>query len=213
VTLITALFLGTITGIVQASFTEWAFHRFWLHRPWLPEGCFTAHTLVHHQLCRHEDTFEVVEEEQHEALTFQWWGGPLLIAISMTPWALLWWWFHSLGWALPYLPFVVSTAVAFALYYAGYEGLHYLMHLPSIPWIERTRYFQFLKRHHKIHHIKMNRNLNVLLPLADLCLGTLVTRMPEITPTPANARTIARKHGNPKKRMGHAEGTKEAPLS
>lgn len=203
-TFIAAMFVGTVAGIVQASFTEWAFHRFWLHRPWLPEGCFTAHTLVHHQLCRHEDTFEVVEEEQHEALHFQWWGGPLLIAISVTPWVLLWWWFQSLGWALPYAPFVISLGAAFALYYVGYEGLHYLMHLPSIPWIERTRYFQFLKRHHKIHHIKMNRNLNVLLPLADLFLGTLVTKMPEITPTPANARAIARKHGNQKKQAKQA---------
>jgi len=39
---------GIAVGVVQASFFEWAFHRYWLHRPWLPKNVFTAHTLVHH---------------------------------------------------------------------------------------------------------------------------------------------------------------------
>lgn len=199
-TLVYAILAGTFAGIVQASFIEWAFHRYWLHRPWLPKGCFTAHTLVHHQLCKHDDTFHVVEEEQHEALTFQWWGGPLLIAINVTPWVLLAWWFSAIGWSLPALPFVISLGCAFALYYAGYEGLHYLMHMPSIPWIERMKYFQFIKKHHRIHHIYMNRNLNVLLPLADFCLGTLVTALPEARPTPASARAIARRNSKAKKK-------------
>src|SRR5437867_11279638 len=78
-------------AVVQASLFEWAFHRYWLHRPWLPKECFTAHTLIHHQLCKFDDTFQVVDEEQHEALTFQWWGGPVLIVINTIPWALLTW--------------------------------------------------------------------------------------------------------------------------
>ncbi len=201
-TLLYGILAGTLVGIVQGSFVEWAFHRFWLHRPWLPESAFTAHTLVHHQLCRHDDTFHVVEEEQHEALAFQWWGGPLIIAINVTPWVLLAWLFSSMQLSLPFAPFVISLGVAFALYYVGYEGLHHLMHLPSIPWIERMKYFQFIKKHHRIHHIHMNRNLNVLFPLADLCLGTLVTVMPEARPTPASARGIARRHSKAKKKEG-----------
>lgn len=209
-TLVYAIVAGTLAGIVQGSFIEWAFHRFWLHRPWLPKGAFTAHTLVHHQLCRHDDTFHVVEEEQHEALSFQWWGGPLLIAINVTPWVLLAWWFSSMQWALPYAPFVIALGAAFALYYAGYEGLHYLMHMPSVPWIERTKYFQFIKKHHRIHHIHMNRNLNVLLPLADFFLGTLVREMPEARPTPASARAIARRHSKAKKKASAQKREKVA---
>src|SRR6516165_326822 len=83
---IIAVAAGLIVGIVQASFFEWTFHRYWLHRPWLPKDVFTAHSLVHHQLCKHDDTFEVHDEEQHEALHFQWWGGPFLILINLTPW-------------------------------------------------------------------------------------------------------------------------------
>src|SRR5262245_60863769 len=64
---LTAVVAGFLIGVVQSSFFEWAFHRYWLHRPWLPKDCFTTHTLIHHQLCKYEDTFHVTEEEQHEA--------------------------------------------------------------------------------------------------------------------------------------------------
>lgn len=39
------------------------------------------------QLCKHEDTFHVSEPEQEEALTSQWWAGPVLVAINLIPWA------------------------------------------------------------------------------------------------------------------------------
>ncbi|HEU5311364.1 MAG TPA: hypothetical protein VFV24_07915 [Candidatus Eisenbacteria bacterium] len=185
---------GLVAGIVQGSFFEWAFHRFWLHRPWLPKDCFTTHTLIHHQLCKFEDTFHVTHEEQHEALHFAWWGGPTLIAIGLAPWVLLSWGLHASGVTLPYVAYLVAFSVASVLYYIGYEGFHYLMHKPMLPFIERSRVFQFLKRHHRIHHVHMNRNLNVLVPLADLVLGTLVTEVPVARATPPSAIAIARKH-------------------
>jgi hypothetical protein len=135
-----------------------------------------------------------VEEEQHEALTFMWWGGPVLIAISATPWVLLAIALRVFGAELPYLTFLITFIVVTSLYYAGYEGLHFLMHKPTFPFIERSRMFQFIKRHHRIHHVHMNRNLNVLLPLADLLLGTLVTQMPAASTTPESARQLARRH-------------------
>lgn len=192
--LVSGVAVAFFVGVVQASLFEWAFHRYWLHRPWLPKECFTQHTLIHHQLCKFDDTFHVEEEEQHEALHFMWWGGPLLIAINCVPWAILSFVLNARGLELPYLAFLITFASLFALYYAGYEGLHYLMHKPSIPFVENSRYFQFIKRHHRIHHVYMNRNLNVLLPLADLMLGTLVTQMPAARPTPEHARAIARRH-------------------
>ncbi len=179
---------------MQASFVEWAFHRYWLHRPWLPKDCFTQHTLIHHQLCKFDDTFHVTDEEQHEALTFAWWGGPLLIAINMVPWALIAWALHASGVALPYLAFMITVAAGISVYYVGYESLHYFMHKPTIPFVERSRLFQFIKKHHRIHHVHMNRNLNVLVPLADLLLGTLVTEIPPTGPTSGDARRIARRH-------------------
>jgi hypothetical protein len=165
-----------------------------LHRPWLPKGCFTSHTLIHHQLCKHDDTFVVVDDEQHEALTFAWWGGPTLIAINLVPWSLAAWGLASSGIALPYVWVLASLAATFCLYYIGYEGLHFLMHKPVWPLITRTPYFRFLEQHHRIHHIRMDRNLNVLVPVADLVLGTFVTERPARAVTPETARQLARRH-------------------
>ena len=192
--ILATILVATLVAVVQSSFVEWAFHRFWLHRPWLPKDCFTQHTLIHHQLCKFEDTFHVTDEEQHEALTFQWWGGPLLIAISASPWALVSWVLYASGVALPYLAFLITFIAGMAVYYAGYESLHYFMHKPTLAFVERSRFFQFIKRHHRIHHVRMNRNLNVLLPLADLVLGTLATEMPPHAPTSVGARRVARRH-------------------
>jgi hypothetical protein len=200
-----AVLVGIPVGIVQASFFEWAFHRYWLHRPWLPKDVFTAHTLVHHQLCKFDDTFEVHEEEQHEALTFQWFGGPLLVAINLIPWALLAGGLALAGIALPYLAFLITFVATVFVYYLGYEGFHYLMHKPSIGWIENSRLFLFLKHHHRIHHFQMDRNLNVLFPLADFCLGTLVLQAETPAVTPPNARVLARRHSDYGKKL-RAEG-------
>jgi len=193
--------LAAVTGVVQSSFFEWAFHRYWLHRPWLPKDCFTNHTLIHHQLCKHDDTFQVTEEEQHEALTFAWWGGPTLIVINMVPWALLGWGLQLGGISLHWVAFTLTIGAVITVYYIGYEGFHFLMHKPTLPAIERSRPFKYLERHHRIHHIYMDRNLNVLLPLADLCLGTLVTEMPSPSPTPETARKLARRHSRYGQRM------------
>lgn len=201
VTLALILAAVFVIAVVQASFFEWAFHRYWLHRPWQPKDCFTTHTLIHHQLCKYDDTFHVVEEEQHEALSFAWWGGPTLIAINVIPWLFIGWGLSAAGVALPYLGMVIVFVGAFVLYYIGYEGFHYLMHKPTIPAIERSRWFRHLERHHRIHHVFMDRNLNVLVPFADWCLGTLVTEMPAPTPTPEAARKLARRHSRFGKRL------------
>lgn len=196
---------AVVIGVVQASFFEWAFHRYWLHRPWLPKDVFTAHTLVHHQLCKHDDTFHVVEEEQEEALTFQWWGGPFLVLLNVVPWALAALAFGAAHIHLPWLAFLITFASTVLAYYAGYEGFHFLMHKPSIAWIENSRYFKFLKNHHRIHHVHMDRNLNVLLPLADLCLGTLVLDSPAVPTTPESARRLARRHSDYGRRLRDRE--------
>jgi hypothetical protein len=192
---LTFIFVALAIGIVQSSFFEWAFHRYWLHRPWLPKDCFTAHTLIHHQLCKYDDTFHAEEEEQHEALTFTWYAGPLLVAINTAPWALISWIVFSLSGApLPYVAFCITFAATMGVYYLGYEGTHFLMHKPTFKWIEQSWPFRWIERHHRIHHVRMNRNLNVLLPLADYVLGTLVTEMPAVGATPKAARQMARRH-------------------
>jgi len=189
-----AVLAGIAVAVVQASFFEWTFHRFWLHRPGQPGGRLASHTLVHHQLRKIEDTFHVEDEAQREAPSFVWWGGPTLVLINVLPWALLAWGIVALGVSLPVAAFVIAFGATMALYYLGYEGLHFLMRRPALGVVERGRYFQFIKRHHRIHHLRMDRNLNVLLPLADLVIGTLVVEEPAPAPTPDTARRLARRH-------------------
>ena len=193
--------------VVQASFFEWAYHRYWLHRPWLPPQMFTAHTLVHHQLCKHEDTFHVHDEEQEEALTFQWWGGPALIAINLIPWAGVWWPLRAMNAPGTFIAVtLIAVVVTLGLYYAAYEGFHYLVHRPKIAWIERSLAFKFLEQHHRIHHVHMGKNFNVAVPLADLMLGTLMLHDPAPPQTtPPTARIIARRHSQYGRRLREQE--------
>jgi len=198
--LLVVLPIVAVLAVVQSSLFEWIYHRYWLHRPWLPPQMFTAHTLVHHQLCKHEDTFHVTEEEQEEALTFQWWAAPVLIGINAIPWAVAAW--LARGTSYPGWLAVGVVCGMILLYYFAYEGFHYLMHKPSIPWIERAGFFQFIKKHHRLHHVYMGKNFNVVLPLADLCLGTLVLNDPHPPRvTEPAARAVARRHSDWGKRL------------
>ena len=124
-------------SVVQGSFFEWAFHRYWLHRPWLPKECFTNHTLIHHQLCKYEDTFRSSRRSSTRRCTSNG-GGSRADPDQRGSWALISLGMSALGVKLPYLAFVISFAVGMSIYYAGYEGLHYLMHKPMFPWIERS---------------------------------------------------------------------------
>jgi sterol desaturase/sphingolipid hydroxylase (fatty acid hydroxylase superfamily) len=42
--------------------------------------------------------------------------------------------------------------------------------------LERSGIFFRLNGHHLLHHRYMGKNYNVVLPMADLCLGTLLLR-------------------------------------
>jgi hypothetical protein len=64
---------------------------------------------------------------------------------------------------------VIST-LAFISWLLAY--VHGVIHTPRDRWVERMRWFQWLDRHHYIHHIDLGSNINFLLPLCDLLLGT-----------------------------------------
>jgi len=51
--------------------------------------------------------------------------------------------------------------------------VHGCIHTPKNRLVERTRWFQFLDRHHYVHHIDTSVNVNFLLPIGDLLFGTL----------------------------------------
>ena len=50
------------------------------------------------------------------------------------------------------------------------------MHLPKTRRLEKSWVFYRLNGHHLLHHRYMHKNFNVVFPLADLLLGTLMPR-------------------------------------
>ena len=161
---------GFVVGCILASFFEWTLHRFFMHRETMGwRYPFERHALVHHRVFRADHTYHLINERDKETIPMAWWNGPVLIAICLLPFliaALL-----SRKWGL-----LCGGIVAFVLYYSAYEYLHWCMHLPKRRHVERSGIFFRLNGHHLLHHRYMHRNFNVVLPVADLLLGTLLLR-------------------------------------
>ena len=86
--------------------------------------------------------------------------------------------FAAVSWWLGHWGLVAGAGLACAGYYGTYEYIHWCMHLPRKRNVERSGIFFRLNGHHLLHHRYIDKNFNVVLPLADLFLGTLLLRSP-----------------------------------
>lgn len=68
--------------------------------------------------------------------------------------------------------FTVSSLVALSLISWGLAYVHGVIHTPGDRWVERQRWFQWLDRHHYVHHVDLQANMNFGLPLCDFLFGT-----------------------------------------
>jgi len=162
--------IGFLSAVVFASFFEWTLHRFLMHRPFGRfDYAFKAHALVHHNTFKADHTYHLIHEADKNTIPMAWWNGPVLIAVCQIPFVLAaalsghWW-------------LLTGSVTACGAYYGAYEYMHWCMHLPRQRNIERSGIFFRLNGHHLLHHRYMHKNFNVVLPLADLCLGTLLLR-------------------------------------
>ncbi len=161
---------GLVVGIISASFFEWVLHKHVMHRPvWKFRYAFRAHAIVHHGNFKADQTYHLIHEEHKETIPMAWWNGPMIVVIGALPFAIISWFTGQ--WA-----FVIGGAVAYASYYLFYEYIHWCMHLPKARRVEKPWWFRRLNGHHLLHHRYMHKNFNVVLPLADLCLGTFLAR-------------------------------------
>jgi len=168
--LIFSMTLGVLGAVVLASFFEWTLHRFIMHRPlWKLHYPFKTHAQIHHHIFKADQTYHLMDEKDKETIPMAWWNGPVLIALCMVPMLML-------AWVTGHWPMTLGALAAFSAYYGTYEYLHWCMHLPKSRRLERSRIFLRMNGHHLLHHRYMHKNFNVVLPLADLCLGTLVLR-------------------------------------
>jgi hypothetical protein len=163
------LALGLGAMLVYASFFEWTLHRFVLHRPLrFFRYPFNAHAMVHHRLFRADYTYHAQSKTDEVKIPMTWWNGPALILVGCVPFAAMaalssWW-------------LLLGAFVCACAYYGTYEYLHWCMHKPKRRLVERSGIFFLLNGHHLLHHRYMHKNFNVVLPLADLCLNTLLMR-------------------------------------
>jgi hypothetical protein len=157
-------------GVIFASFFEWTLHRYVMHRPVGKfDYAFKAHAIVHHHVFKADHTYHLINEKDKETIPMAWWNGPVIILINSIPAGLIAWWVGS--WMV-----LIGTVSAFCLYFAAYEYMHWCMHLPKARRVEKSWLFYRLNGHHLLHHRYMHKNFNVVMPLADLCLGTLLLR-------------------------------------
>lgn len=162
----------SLVVILYASIFEWSLHKYIMHRVTFGfRYAFHAHAQVHHNIFRADDSYHLQKTDDKETIPMAWWNGPVLVAISSTPFWLIGW---LLGdWIIP-----VTTSVTIACYYGTYEYLHWCMHLPKNRRVEKSRIFRWLNGHHVLHHRYPNRNYNVVLPFADSLFGTLLLLSP-----------------------------------
>ncbi len=161
---------GIAIGIVFASFFEWVLHKYVMHRPVGKfRYAFQAHAIVHHGTFKADKTYHLIHEKDLETIPMAWWNGPVIIVIGVLPFVLL-------SWVLGQWYFLLGGTIAFGSYYGFYEYIHWCMHLPKARRVEKGEWFRKLNGHHLLHHRYMHKNFNVVLPLADLCLGTLMYR-------------------------------------
>ena len=162
--------IGLLAACVYASFFEWLLHRYIMHRPLGKfRYPFERHALIHHNIFKADHTYHLINDDDKHTIPMAWWNGPVLILAGMTP-------FVCFSIITGHWGFTVGGFLACVGYYGAYEYIHWCMHLPRKRNVERSGIFFRLNGHHLLHHRYMHRNFNVVLPLADLCLGTLLLR-------------------------------------
>ena len=166
------LAVGFVSTVIFGSFFEWLMHRYVMHRPVGSfDYAFRAHALTHHRVFKADDSYHLQDPKHLTTIPMAWWNGPVLIALLIVP-------FIVAGWFLGTSAVMWGALIAGCAYYTAYETLHWCMHEPRGRRVERTGIFFRLNGHHLLHHRYMRKNYNVVLPLADLCLGTLLRRSP-----------------------------------
>ncbi|MCE7872937.1 hypothetical protein DYH09_21505 [bacterium CPR1] len=152
-------------SLLLASFLEWFIHKYFMHTTlWLPVAV-ERHAVKHHAERRAPGKFIAAEDELEEYHLFETSAMPMVWMLHFPVFGLVY-----LGWG-PWASF--GCALGTALYMVAYEMLHWSIHCPDKFWFRNSAWFRFLSEHHRRHHHRSRINYNVVLPLADLVLGTL----------------------------------------
>jgi Fatty acid hydroxylase superfamily len=178
---------GLLLGlnVVIWSFVEWWVHRTVMHRRSLSpivyrllpyfEKAYRNHAVLHHRVYYAVYDDEPDEHGRELNLRFHF-SDNFASNLLLAPLHALYLMVNPLG--------SLALVLMITAYMYTWNALHVEMHIPSNGWYFRHTVFRFLNRHHFMHHRHPRRNFNVVLPLADYVLGTVVR------PTPAEQRAM-----------------------
>ena len=183
-----AVALGIVAMLLACSIVEWLVHGKLMHRRsrWpLVHLAYDLHHRAHHWIHYPPDAYvqdevtyvplvpprperacRTAAETVAAAL-----GQVLFYASFSLPLVALAWL------ATASVAFVASAGVVATVFVALAVHVHDAVHCPGHSPLERFRWFWALDRHHYLHHIDTRANVNFLLPIGDLLLGTLRTRL------------------------------------
>jgi hypothetical protein len=167
-----------LTALVSAlviTFGEHAIHRHTMHRKRFPRWVyrlnpdlsaqFHNHAVLHHSTYYRAFDHEPTQEGKYFNLRILP-ADTMRVLIGFSPLAI------ALGvFVSPY------SAATFVLLVIAHNMLwsvvHVQMHVPDHKsFLHDTAYFRFIARHHFMHHQRMGKNYNVVIPLADFVMGT-----------------------------------------
>jgi len=176
---------GLVLSVVAASLLEWLVHRYVYHRrivPLLGRICRIHHghhfaifpiwRYVTHGPPRRHPILDRSIERLHPRgwrnvqtklahFAFYMVGG------SVCVWLPAW---LATGNVVFLATIIVCNVVVADLFVRVHDAIHYP---ERNRWMQSLGWFRFLDRHHYIHHVDTEANVNFLLPLADWLLGTL----------------------------------------
>ena len=142
-------FVSFVAGLLWASLSEYAYHRFLLH---LPGTFFARRHLEHHA------TVGAPTEAEHVNLGSPMWV-VVLFAINGIPVVIA-----DLVFGLR---IAAGTLLAFAVYFIVVEEIHWRIHLGE--WLPPG--LRAARAYHLAHHMRPNARFNIFLPVWDLLLG------------------------------------------
>ena len=181
-----AVVAGVVLSVVSASLLEWLVHRYVYHRRVVPflGRIFRIHHHGHHlaifptwrYVTRGAPRRHPLLDHGIDRLHARGWRNAL---IKLAHFAF----YMALGAACVWLPawlvtgrvaFLVTVVACNVVFADLFVRVHDAIHYPERhPWMQRLGWFRFLDRHHYIHHVDTEANVNFLLPLADWLLGTM----------------------------------------
>lgn len=166
--------VGFLGAFFVGSFIEWLAHKFILHSNKILTFAYQLHDVQHHNYFKGDETYCLDKNDKENAwkldhVAFVPRDYVMFLAVTTPLWIA--------AELLAGVPVLIGGVVAVFCSLQLFNSMHYRYHVPSDTWFQRTRFFLYLKEHHRLHHGETNKNLNVaFLPIADFCLGTLKRR-------------------------------------